>query len=72
MEPREMTTEERCVGMAVWMSLVAGAVIAMTTSACSFQVEVGYHGQTGRDDRTQTQLVRGGGEGRGAVSGDKY
>lgn len=40
-------------------------LIAFATTGCSFQVEVGYHGQTGRDDRTQTQLVRG--SDRGAV-----
>lgn len=26
--------------------------------ACSFKVEMGYHGQSGRDDRTQTELVQ--------------
>jgi hypothetical protein len=39
---------------------VAGLVLAMlTASGCSLRVETGWHGQTGRDDRIQTQLVRG-------------
>jgi len=40
----------------VCVTLVAIAVAISV--GCSFQVEVGYHGQTGRDDRTQTQLVK--------------
>lgn len=31
-------------------------------SACSFKVEFGYHGETGRDDRTQSQLLKNGGK----------
>jgi hypothetical protein len=34
------------------------ALAVLISVGCSFQVEVGYHGQTGRDDRTQTQLVK--------------
>lgn len=39
-------------------SVVCWAVIAMVLTSCSFKLEVGYHGQSGRDDRTQTELVQ--------------
>lgn len=32
------------------------AIIVVIVSGCSFKVEFGYHGETGRDDRVQTQL----------------
>ncbi len=32
------------------------AIIVVITSGCSFKLEFGYHGETGRDDRVQTQL----------------
>ncbi|MBX9584733.1 MAG: hypothetical protein K2X87_30890 [Gemmataceae bacterium] len=54
-------------GWVVFWALLAAVAFAVT--GCSFQVEVGYHGQTGRDDRTQTQLVRG--ADRGAVRAAK-
>ncbi len=38
-------------------------------SACSAKFEFGYHGQTGRDDRVQTELVS---KRRAAVSDAKY
>jgi hypothetical protein len=50
---------------------VLGGVMALV-SGCSFQVEVGYHGQTGRDDRTQTQLVRDGDDVQARRAGQKY
>lgn len=31
-------------------------VIAL--SGCSVKFELGYHGQSGRDDRTQTELIQ--------------
>lgn len=33
-------------------------ILMLGLTGCSFKVEMGYHGQSGRDDRTQTQLVR--------------
>lgn len=41
--------------------IVLLAIIA-AASGCSFKVETGWHGHTGRDDRYQTQLVRDGDE----------
>ena len=43
--------------VAMIVSAVFWSVIAVYLSACSFKLEMGYHGQTGRDDRVQTQLV---------------
>lgn len=37
--------------------IIAVILIAVGLSACSFKIETGYHGLTGRDDRTQTQLI---------------
>lgn len=34
------------------------ACLCYWLSACSFAVEFGYHGETGRDNRTQTQLTK--------------
>lgn len=39
-------------------SLTLWALIAYAVTGCSVKFEVGYHGQTGRDDKVQTQLVR--------------
>lgn len=36
--------------------LIALLLIA-SLGACSFKIETGYHGLTGRDDRTQTHLI---------------
>lgn len=44
--------------MRVGLMLGLGLWVIIWMSACSFRVEMGYHGQTGRDDRIQTQLVR--------------
>jgi hypothetical protein len=45
-----------------WMAMIllmgAMALICFSSTGCSMRMEVGYHGQTGRDDRVQTQLVR--------------
>lgn len=38
--------------------LLTVIITALCMSACSFKVEFGYHGETGRDDRTQSQLVK--------------
>lgn len=41
----------------------AGIIISLAIwtvvylSACSVKFEVGYHGETGRDDRTQTNVA---------------
>lgn len=45
--------------MGIVMSLFGAIcmVLLLGLSACSFKLEVGYHGQTGRDDRVQTELV---------------
>ena len=40
----------------VALGLVAAA-ISLVITGCSFRTEFGWHGQTGRDDRIQTQLV---------------
>lgn len=40
------------------IAIALGAIIIAILTGCSFKVEVGYHGQSGRDDRTQTQLVQ--------------
>lgn len=32
------------------------AIVVAIITGCSFKVEFGYHGETGRDDRVQTQL----------------
>lgn len=32
-------------------------ILMLGLTGCSFKVEMGYHGQTGRDDRVQTELV---------------
>lgn len=37
--------------------ILAIVLLAVSLSACSFRIEMGYHGQSGRDDRTQTQLI---------------
>lgn len=37
--------------------LIATLLLLVSLSACSFKIETGYHGLTGRDDRTQTQLI---------------
>ena len=36
----------------------ASVLILINAAGCSFKVETGWHGQTGRDDRTQSQLVQ--------------
>ena len=41
------------------MKIALTIAIALLVSACSVHFEVGYHGQTGRDDRIQSQLVQG-------------
>lgn len=54
----EQQARENAIGFCFFV-VVMGILMA-TTSGCSFGVEFGYHGHTGRDDRTQTQLVRDG------------
>ncbi len=67
-EPKELSTEDCCIGLAFWTSLVAGVLLSLTATGCSFKVETGWHGRTGRDDRVQTQLVNT--EGRGGAIHD--
>lgn len=43
--------------MVIWSGLF---VVLFLFTGCSFGVQIGYHGQTGLDNRTQTQLVRDG------------
>jgi len=38
--------------------LVAMHLCMTVLTGCSFKIETGYHGLTGRDDRTQTSLVK--------------
>jgi hypothetical protein len=57
MKQKEISQGGDMLGFAI--SMAALAAIMFGASGCSFQVEMGYHGQTGRDDRTQTQLMRG-------------
>lgn len=40
-------------GLALW-------IIIFMLAGCSVKFELGYHGETGRDDRVQTQLKNGG------------
>lgn len=40
-----------------FIAVAAMAILALLT-ACSVKFEVGYHGQSGRDDRTQTELIQ--------------
>jgi hypothetical protein len=39
------------------MKKLLALIVILGLSACSFKIETGYHGLTGRDDRTQTQLI---------------
>jgi hypothetical protein len=41
----------------VFWCVTASALMAVAFSGCSVEWKVGYHGKTGIDDRTQTQLV---------------
>lgn len=42
----------------VMLGLLSWAVVAVVLTSCSFKLEMGYHGQTGRDDRVQTELLQ--------------
>jgi len=37
--------------------LLVAIAVAISTG-CSFKLEFGYHGETGRDDRVQTALTK--------------
>ncbi len=41
----------------VMNKVLAMLVLILGLSACSYRTEIGWHGMTGRDDRTQTELV---------------
>lgn len=43
---------ETFVNMLIWLFISLFFMQYLT--GCSFKVEFGYHGETGRDDRTQT------------------
>lgn len=46
------------LSIGVYVVVIGSLVVsAMFVSGCSMKMEFGYHGLTGRDDRTQTQLV---------------
>lgn len=47
--------KRKCIRNVLPLSLLLALIL--TLSACSFKVETGWHGRTGRDDRTQTELV---------------
>jgi hypothetical protein len=49
------TVESNCLFGAVLVPIVLALVVFL--SGCSVRAEFGYHGQTGRDDRIQTELV---------------
>ena len=52
-----MKVEQLVDGLgAVYMGILAVLFVTYLTG-CSVHFEVGYHGQTGRDDRIQTQLA---------------
>lgn len=53
------SARDNCISWALFMSALGAVMVA--TSGCSFKVESGWHGKTGRDDRVQTRLVNGGG-----------
>ncbi len=38
--------------------IIGAAVLVWALVGCSFQVEFGYHGETGRDNRTYTGDVK--------------
>lgn len=57
MYPKRGILKVNTMKVGVIVSSIFWAVIAVYLSACSFKLEMGYHGQTGRDDRVQTQLV---------------
>lgn len=40
------------------IALISSAIAAVIFSGCSFGVEWQYHGRSGIDNRTQTQLVQ--------------
>lgn len=48
------------LGLAAYIA--AWSLTAWLLSGCSFQVEVGYHGKSGIDNRTQTALAPAGAE----------
>lgn len=40
------------------MKVIAAIAVLIVVTGCSMKVEFGYHGETGRDDRTQTIAKR--------------
>jgi hypothetical protein len=52
---RNEETTSDCIAVGLAVCWVMAALVGL--SGCSFKVETGWHGQTGRDDRTQSQLV---------------
>jgi len=44
--------------MRAGLTIGLGLWVVLWMSACSVKWEIGWHGQTGRDDRIQTQLLR--------------
>ena len=54
----ENTRNESAGGLAMALIVAVMVYNLLCTTGCSFKIETGYHGLTGRDDRTQTQLVQ--------------
>lgn len=46
---------DRMFGIGVLLGLL---YFTWSLTGCSLKMEFGYHGQTGRDDRMQTELVK--------------
>lgn len=53
------------------LAVLAAIVWSLALTGCSVKFEVGYHGQSGRDDRTQTELIQEYKRAQGATK-DRY
>ena len=54
----------------LWAAFAVG--LATATTGCSFGFEIGYHGRTGLDNRTQTQLIANQESGAARSAKDRY
>lgn len=52
---KQRKLQEDIGGLLMFLSLM---LLCYLLCACSVKFEVGYHGETGRDDRTQTQASK--------------
>ncbi len=48
---------EKLMGIVMSLLGAVSVILLLGLTACSVKFEFGYHGQTGRDDRVQTELV---------------